>query len=74
MRAIAELPLPLLVAGVLADDQNGAVAPDDFALLAHRLDRRSYFHEPLSDESAESALAAGPAAATTLGLRTKSPG
>src|SRR5271170_610564 len=41
-----ELALPLLVALVLADDQNRAVAADDLALLAHRLDRRSYLHDP----------------------------
>src|SRR5437763_797356 len=31
---------------VLADDENDAVAPDDLAFLAHRLDRRSYLHDP----------------------------
>src|SRR4051794_27345746 len=43
MRAISfPLALPLLVARVLADDQDRPVAADDLALLAHRLDRRSY--------------------------------
>src|SRR4051794_21822418 len=40
------LPLPLLVSRVLADDENPPVAADDLALLAHRLDRRSYLHGP----------------------------
>src|SRR5215213_4583382 len=40
------LPLPLLVSRVLADHEHTAMAPDDLALLAHRLDRRSYFHDP----------------------------
>src|SRR5215510_11028662 len=44
IRAMPRLPLPLLVTGVLTDDQHGAVAPDDLALLAHRLHRRSYLH------------------------------
>jgi hypothetical protein len=44
MRAIARLALPLLVALVLADHEHPAVTPDDLALLAHRLDRRSYLH------------------------------
>src|SRR5687767_10520054 len=43
MRAMA-LALPLLVAGVRADHQDRAVATDDLALLAHRLDRRSDLH------------------------------
>jgi hypothetical protein len=38
------LALPLLVTGVLADDEDPAVTADDLALLAHRLDRRSYLH------------------------------
>src|SRR5918999_1167271 len=45
IRAIA-LTLPLLVSGVLADDEDPSVAADDLALLAHRLDRRSYLHGP----------------------------
>src|SRR3982750_1978381 len=43
---MTQLPLTLLVAGVLADDEHRAVATDDLALLAHRLDRRSYLHGP----------------------------
>src|SRR3954447_8563745 len=46
IRAIDRLPLPLLVTGVLADHEDRAVAADDLALLAHRLDRRSYLHDP----------------------------
>src|SRR3954454_19194812 len=47
MRAIrSSLSLPLLVARVLANHEDGAVATDDLALLAHRLDRRSYLHDP----------------------------
>src|SRR5690242_3684928 len=45
IRAI-RLPLALLVALVLADHQHHAVAADDLAFLAHRLDRRSYLHDP----------------------------
>src|SRR5688500_3835726 len=45
MRAIP-LPLSLLVSRVLADDEDPSVAADDLALLAHRLDRRSYLHGP----------------------------
>jgi hypothetical protein len=37
IRAIDQLPLPLLVAGVLTDHQDRAVAADDLALLAHGL-------------------------------------
>src|SRR3954451_20951560 len=46
MRAMPNLPLPLLVPGVLADHEHPAVAADDLALLAHRLHRRSYLHDP----------------------------
>src|SRR4051812_11937185 len=46
MRAMTNLPLPLLVAWVGADHEHPAVAADDLALLAHRLDRRSYLHDP----------------------------
>src|SRR3954466_12004005 len=46
IRAIRYLALTLLVAGVLADDEDRAVTADDLALLAHRLDRRSYLHGP----------------------------
>src|SRR4028119_1748028 len=45
IRAIRS-PLTLLVTRVGADHQHGTVAADDLALLAHRLDRRSYFHDP----------------------------
>src|SRR3954447_24010980 len=38
------LPLTLLVTRVGTDDQDSAVPPDDLALLAHRLDRRTYLH------------------------------
>src|SRR5690348_2368038 len=38
MRAIVRLPLPLLVLRVRADDHHGAVAPDDLAVVAARLD------------------------------------
>src|ERR1700729_3063023 len=38
------LALPLLVTGIRADHEHPPVTTDDFALLAHRLDRRSYFH------------------------------
>src|SRR5258708_26053994 len=50
MRAISRSPLPLVVAGVLTDDPARAVAADDLALLAHRLDRRSYLHDPFRIE------------------------
>jgi hypothetical protein len=46
IRAKVLLPLPLLVSWVLADHEHPTVAPDDLALLAHRLDRRSYLHDP----------------------------
>jgi hypothetical protein len=46
MRAIAALPLALLVSRVLTDHENRAMTADDLALLAHRLDRRSYLHDP----------------------------
>src|SRR3954447_25446745 len=46
IRAISRSPLPLLVAGGLADHEDRAMAADDLALLAHRLDRRSYLHDP----------------------------
>src|SRR5262249_47682835 len=36
--------LPLLVSGVLADDQDRAIAADDLALLAHRLYGSSNLH------------------------------
>src|SRR3990172_4171547 len=43
MRAIASA-LPLLVLGIRADDHHGAVAPDDLAVVAPRLDGRSDLH------------------------------
>src|SRR5918999_1506578 len=46
MRAIVPLTLTLLVPWVLADHEHAPVATDDLALLAHRLDRRSYLHGP----------------------------
>src|SRR3954470_21540623 len=46
IRAIRYLALTLLVAGGLADDEDRAVTADDLALLAHRLNRRSYLHGP----------------------------
>src|ERR1700728_2884924 len=46
IRAICELALSLLVTLVLADDEYRFVAADNPALLAHRLDRRSYLHDP----------------------------
>src|SRR5512143_2132526 len=44
MRAIASA-LPLLVLGVGADHHHGAVAPDDLAVVATRLDGRSDLHQ-----------------------------
>src|SRR4051794_32536758 len=46
MRAMSLLALTLLVPRVLADHEDRAMAADDLALLAHRLDRRSYLHDP----------------------------
>src|SRR3954453_15097491 len=58
-RSISRSPLPLLVSGVLADPENRAVAADHLALLAHRLDRRSYLHYPFRlASSTDPALAA----------------
>src|SRR2546428_5630453 len=65
MRAISRSPLALLVALVLADHQHHAIAADDLAFLAHRLDRRSYLHDPFRRlVSRDPALAAARAAAT----------
>jgi len=58
------LPLTLLVALVLADDEHGPVTTDDLALLAHRLDRRSYLHDPFRLIQDGTALDAGAASAT----------
>ncbi len=38
------LTLTLLMTGVLANDEDLAMAPNDFALIAHLLDRRTYLH------------------------------
>src|SRR5918996_5445690 len=46
IRAKVLLPLPLLVSWVRADHEDAAMPADDLALLAHRLDRRSYLHDP----------------------------
>src|SRR5919199_563746 len=60
------LPLPLLVPRVLADHEDAPVAADDLALLAHRLDRRSYLHDPFRRFDPDRvALVAGPATATS---------
>ena len=41
-----KLSLPLFVTGILAaNDHNFAVTADNFAFVAHRFDRRSYFHD-----------------------------
>ena len=42
------LALTLLVARILADNENLAVASDDLALIAHLLDRRTYLHRSSS--------------------------
>src|SRR3954453_15865540 len=65
MRAMVSLPLPLLVALVLADHEDPAVTPDDLALLAHRLDRRSYLHVSFRADPGGVALGADTAPATT---------
>src|SRR3954468_10114473 len=65
MRAMSSLPLPLLVALVLADHEDPAVTPDDLALLAHRLDRRSYLHVSFRADPGGVALGADTAPATT---------
>src|SRR5258708_39969705 len=48
MRAMSLLTLPLLVAGVLADDHHAPVAADDLALVAHLLDARLDLHRLVS--------------------------
>jgi hypothetical protein len=50
IRAIFLLALALLVARIRADHEHPPVAADDLALLAHRLDRRSYLHDPFRAE------------------------
>src|ERR1700736_683155 len=65
MRATGRSPLALLVALVLADHEHHSIAADDLAFLAHRLDRRSYLHDPFRRlGSGDPALAAVAAAAT----------
>src|SRR5688572_15224903 len=75
IRATSEyLPLSLLVSRVLADDEDPPVTADDLALLAHRLDRRSYLHGPFRiNDPDEVALAAGTATATIPPEGRKSP-
>src|SRR5215211_6349436 len=68
IRAIFLLALTLLVTRVLTDHEDPPVTADDLALLAHRLDRRSYLHDPfrslrLDDPDGE-ALETGAVAAT----------
>src|SRR3954447_15915384 len=47
MRAMRPfLALALLMPGVLADHEHPAMTADDLALFTHRLDRRSYLHDP----------------------------
>src|SRR5918996_1148202 len=48
MRAISRSALPLLMAGVRADHEHDAAAPDDPAPLTHRLYGRSYLHRPFA--------------------------
>src|SRR5437588_8392727 len=73
MRAISS-PLPLLVALVLAYDEHHPVTADDLAFLAHRLDRRSYLHDPFRRlASRDRALAAARAAATQPETRPCAP-
>jgi hypothetical protein len=43
-RRYANLPLPLLVLGVLANHHHLAFAADDFAFIANLFDRRTNFH------------------------------
>jgi hypothetical protein len=65
IRATSRSPLTLLVALVLADHEHHPMAADDLAFLAHRLDRRSYLHDPFRRlGSGDPALAAVAAAAT----------
>src|SRR4051812_37580494 len=64
IRAMFELPLLLLVARVRADHEDASVAADDLALLTHRLDRRTYLHDPFRLSPGGAALETGAAAAT----------
>src|SRR5438876_12369955 len=73
MRAISS-PLPLLVALALAYDDHHPVTADDLAFLAHRLDRRSYLHDPFRRLAPrDRALAAARAAATQPGTCPHAP-
>ena len=54
--------LTLLVARVLANDVNLAVATNDLALVAHLLDRRAYLHDVIPFGSADTNLCTRPAA------------
>src|SRR3954470_2008166 len=72
MRAMSALPLPLLVALVLADHKDPAVTPDDLALLAHRLDRRAYLHVSFRADPGGAALGAGAAPATAPRMKQNS--
>src|SRR5918911_5696906 len=68
MRAMYwNLPLPLLVPWVRADHEDRPVSADDLALLAHRLHRRSYLHDPF-----RLAVPARPALAAARGCRYRS--
>ena len=50
------LALALLVLGVVADDHDLPLALDDFALLTHLLNRRTYFHSIITFLSVRIAL------------------
>src|SRR5215210_9262452 len=64
IRAIFLLALALLVTRVLADHEDPAASADDLALLAHRLDRGPYLHDPFRDDPDGEALETGAVAAT----------
>src|SRR6476469_8520213 len=74
MRATFDLlsTLPLLVAGVLADHPHHAVAPDDLALVAHRLDAGTDLHRASFCERGHPRPHAAPAASARLDCRTGS--
>src|SRR5512142_314455 len=71
-RSLRRSALPLLVTRIRADHKNPPFPADDLALLAHRLDRGSYFHArfallvELFLVFLSSALATGTVAATVL--------
>src|SRR3712207_3174045 len=73
IRAMPPLPLPLLVTGVLADHEHPTVPADDLALLAHRLDRRSYLHVPFRLASRMEALADRPPPLPSFGDLERTP-